>query len=46
MLFFLCLLLVLQTFNLLSPGIFSLLIFSATIGTIIFANSSILFKNK
>ncbi|EPI32527.1 hypothetical protein D350_00779 [Enterococcus faecalis VC1B-1] len=46
LLFFLCLLLVLQTFNLLSPGIFSLLIFSATIGTIIFANSSILFKNK
>ncbi|EPH84326.1 DUF3784 domain-containing protein [Enterococcus sp. DIV1749] len=33
LLFFLCLLLVLQTFNLLSPGIFSLLIFSATIGT-------------
>ncbi|EOC4574584.1 DUF3784 domain-containing protein [Enterococcus faecalis] len=46
LLFFLCFLLVLQTFNLLSLGIFSLLIFSATIGTIIFANSSILFKNK
>ncbi|MDN3139650.1 DUF3784 domain-containing protein [Enterococcus faecalis] len=46
LLFFLCFLLVLQTFNLLSPGIFSLLIFSATIGTIIFANTSTLFKNK
>ncbi|HGW6211011.1 TPA: DUF3784 domain-containing protein [Enterococcus faecalis] len=46
LIFFICLLLILQTFNILPSGLFSLLTVIATIGTIIFANTSDLFKNK